>query len=589
MLVSPYIEDFFVLSSIHDHPLRIAQLEGYMHQFIRLIETTMQFVDDEKTIQFLQHSVRNAQGSWENLGKVFFNDAKRKLGIHPDTILWAKDFPTITIFGSKTPSVFLLNHKNIAFLEQKRTEIQKTLQRLCDTYCPHLLIAVPTIQMENVLMPKNTEVETAFKKIWALKKLPKSDLKKLVKIRGKKGWKEFELKVMNESYRQVVIAHGDFHRAFRRRLYKSCFRGEGNQTLFSDFVLLQLAECIYTLLSIDSIISIINEFNVPVIILENRYLSLYVPLISKQDKLPFHEELSSRDKRYQFFLSSSKSIPEENVPSLNLLNQTLSAVEKKLLSYLNYRLEQSLHKMVFIPKEKMMEIFGYPLDIEKEVILEWTESEKCPFVKVVWKGEEHFLATRNIIEDQIFRISWMIHQATHIKLRGSKYEDFVLETLRDLFPESFTSKNKFFWGVYEGEKKRLEIDRIFVDWNVFFMIECKNLRFIEDTSNFKALKSRELELKKYGEYLSIKASELSKIFSQIESKIPELKEYNCSQIAPVILYLYPDIISNYQVPFLTIYEFVRYLYSCKREKKFLPSFTDFSSAKFEMHVFDIVR
>ncbi|UCH30982.1 MAG: hypothetical protein JSV05_05585 [Candidatus Bathyarchaeota archaeon] len=105
MLGPPYIEDFFVLSSVHDYPWRVIQLEGYMHHFVRLIENSLQYIKDEKTAEFLQRVAQNARVSWENLGRVLFEKAKAKQGLPMSACFWPEDFPTIKILGCEKTTV----------------------------------------------------------------------------------------------------------------------------------------------------------------------------------------------------------------------------------------------------------------------------------------------------------------------------------------------------------------------------------------------------------------------------------------------------------------------------------------------------
>jgi len=589
MLGAPYIEDFCVLSTVHDYPLRVVQLESYINRFINLISETIDQIDDERTVEFLQRSSYNASKSYENIGERFFNEAKIKLGFPTGVLFWPKDFPTIRILNCERPTVKIFTKKDLTFLKQKKKEIKKTLRGLCDVYNPILLIAIPTIQMENVTIPKNSETQALFESAWASKELPVVEIEKIVKSIIENGLDNLEVKIMDESLRQIVLTESDLQRELRKRLYEQCSQGQGTETLFSEYILLQLIECLYTDISIDMIIGGITGYDMPIIILEDNFLSLHVPIISEQDTLPFQKELDERQKRYLHQFISSKAIDETSIPALYFLNKSLSKDEGELLSFLSYQIEKARFKMVVFPLEKANELYAKPLKIEEEVVDEWINGEKSPFIKVLWKGTEYCLATRNIIEDKIFRIAWRTNKATHVKLRGNKFEDFILEALKEVFPKSFQYKNKYFTGEYQGKRKKLEIDRIFAQNGLFFILECKNLSIIEDTTKIKKLKSREQELKAYGNYLEIKANQLAQNFKQIENSVPGLREFNCEKIAPVILSLYPDIFSFYKVPFMTIYEFIRYVSECQQKDEWSKTFEDLTGVTFEMRFYDIVR
>jgi len=506
MLGPPYIEDYFVLSSVHDYPLRVLQLEGYIHHFICLIENSLPYVRDEKTIEFLQRAVQNARKSWENLGEIFFREAKAKLGFPENACYWPKDFPTLKILGK--PEVRCFTVKDIEFFTRKKEELRETIRKLCDTYNPLLLIAIPTIQMENVAMPKNPEVEVLFKRVWTQRKIPSVDLEKISKHIFRTGLRQFEEKLMDESYRQVFLTETDLQREIRRRLCDLCSQGEGTETWISEYTLLQLMECLYTDISLDFVVGAMEEFNLPILVLEDDQLSLFVNVISKQDTLPFQEQLNERQKRYLLQFVDSKTAPEEDIPQLYFLNESLSENESELLSFLTWQIGESNSKMILFPRKSSGKLFSEPLQMDEEIVDEWIEGDKSPFVKVLWKGKRYCLTTRNILEDKLFRISWRINQAVHPKLRGNKYEDFVLHVLKELFPDALTEKNRFFWGEYKGKRKKLEIDRIFAMKEFFFLLECKNLSLIENTSDIRKLKSRQHELENYGDYLESKATQL---------------------------------------------------------------------------------
>jgi hypothetical protein len=152
--------------------------------------------------------------------------------------------------------------------------------------------------------------------------------------------------------------------------------------------------------------------------------------------------------------------------------------------------------------------------------------------------------------------------------------------LQKQFPTSLTAKNKYFFATVDGKKKKYEIDRTFVLNNLFFLIECKNLALIEDTADLRKLRSRCQELQEYGEYLEFKANLLKDNYRQLEMRIAQLRQRNCSRIIPVILSFYPDIVSFHKVPFLTIYEFIRYVSLCDQKGNFVSSFDDFSQTTF---------
>jgi len=254
-----------------------------------------------------------------------------------------------------------------------------------------------------------------------------------------------------------------------------------------------------------------------------------------------------------------------------------------------FLLQESDYKMVCFPRKVANDLFRENSETSESIISEWIDGPKSPFVKVTWKGEEYCLLTRTILEDRFFRISSNVHKGKHFKIRGARFEDFVLDVLQKQFPDAFTFKNKFFFATTNGKRKKYEIDRTFVTDSLFFLIECKNLMLPEDSANLKKIRSRYQELRKYGEYLEWKVNLLKDNFEQLETEIPELKRYNCTRLIPVIISLYPDLISFYKVPFLTIYEFIRYVSLCQRKGTFVPSFTDFSQTTFKFPSFTIKR
>lgn len=583
------IEDYFVLTSIHDPPIKVVQLEAYINAVTQLLSESLAYIKDENTKNTIRKEISNAMATKTNLGDAFFKEAKKSLGISQDEIIWPKDFPTVKILNATKTTVKLFSPNEVDFFLNKKREVESSLATLCNIYNPIMLIAFSTIQMQLATTSTNPEFAEFFKGVWTGKRIDYSVLEKIAQEVTKTGFRKFAVKATHETYRQMVLTGIDLQRALRERLYYYCSKGVGENTMISEYVFLQLFECLYSIFSINWIENMMNESQLPIFVLENEYTSVFIPLISANDSLPFQKELNDRERRLLFQHASSKATNEEKIPQWQFFLQNLSKFELNQLHFLIWYLGETPSKFVIFPKSEAQRIFNERQEFPEELISEWIDGPKSPFVKVKWKDEDYYLATHIIIEDKFFRIMWKAHQGKHIRIRGTRFEDFVLDVLQKQFPNSLTAKNKYFFATVSGKEKRYEIDRTFVLKDLFFLIECKNLLLIEDLADIRKLRSRNQELKGYGEYLEFKGNLLKDNYCQLETKIPLLRRHNCTRVIPVVLSLYPDILSFHKVPFLTIYEFVRYVSACEREGRFLESFSDFSGTTFNFPSFEIRR
>jgi hypothetical protein len=581
------VGDYFVLTSVHDPAMRAVQLESYLCMVKNLLEESLPHIKDIKTRQFISVEISTIQKTKHNVGEIFFSEAKTalKTGVG---LIWPKDFPTIKILNAKETTVRLFAPTEVDFFLKKKKEAEEAIAAQCNIYNPTLLIAISTLQMQFAITNTNPEFAEFFNNEWTGEKDRRELVEKLATKMLKEGIRKFEIGMMNETYRQMVLSGVDLQRALRERLFECCSKGKGEVTLFSEYELLKLFENLFTIFCIDWIENMMTELKMPVFILENEYVSIFVPLMSEMEPLPFQKGLNDRQNRLLFQYVSSRATNEEKIPQWQFFIQSLSEFERKQLHFLIYYLTEGAKlPIVIFPETSANEIFGGK-DLPEELVFEWINGPKSPFVKVKFKDENYYVATRMIVEDKLFRIMWVAHQGNHIRIRGTKFEDFILDVLKKQFPDELTYKNKYFF-TEEGKRNRYEIDRTFVLNELFFIVECKNLLLIEDTANFRKLRSRNQELKKYGEYLELKATLLKDNFEQLEEEIPQLSKHKCTRVIPVILSLYPDILTFYKVPFLSIYEFIRYVTACEAKKSLLDSYTDVSQITFQFPSYEIHR
>lgn len=587
-LGAPNIDDYFVLTSVHDPPMRAIQLEAYIFALHRLLMESLPLIKDENTKNFIKKTISTVQKSKTNLGDAFFSEAKKRLGL-PLTLIWPKDFPSIKFLNATKTTVKLFTPREVGFFLDKKREAENAIAALCSLHNPVMLTAFSTVQMQLSITSTNPEFAEFFNDVWTGEKNNQAVLEKMVQKMLTVGYRKFEVDSINETYRQMVLSGVDLQRALRGRLYKYCSRGRGENTLISEDVFLKLFENLYTIYCIDWIKNMMTELSVPIFVLENEWASVFFPLMSAMEPLPFQKGLSDRENRLFFQYVSSKATDEERIPQWQFFIQTLNEFELKELHFLVWYLTETPNMFVIFPESEANRVLNEKQEFPKEVPLEWINGPKSPFVKVRFKDENYYVATRMIIEDRFFRIMWEAHRDKHIRIRGTKFEDFVLDVLQKQFPDALTYKNKYFFVEVNDEKKRYEIDRTFVFNDLFFAVECKNLLLIEDTANFRKLRSRNQELKAYGNYLELKANLLKNNFEQLEESIPGLKQHNCVRIVPVILSLYPDILTFHKVPFLSVYEFIRYVSACEQQGRFLNSYTDFSKIVFNFPSFEIRR
>jgi hypothetical protein len=486
----------------------------------------------------------------------------------------------VRILGTDDITVKLLDKQDTVFLVHKKREIENLISKICEEYSAFALIWILTYQMQSSITCTNPEFADYFTATWRGKEKNKEVIEKNVNKMMEIGIRKYEEEAMNETYRQMVLSGVDLQRALRSLLYKYCATASGETNLFPESVSLQLFECLYSIYCLDWIEGMINETGIPIYIIENKLMTIFIPLMSKSDSLPFQKGLDNRANRLFYQQVTSRGTDETKIPQWQCFIKTLSLFEQKSLVFLTWLLyENTTTPFVIFGDKHANDLFNHENEFPKEVVFEWINGPKSPFVKIKFENETCYLATRMIVEDKLFRIMWESHQGDHIRLRGGKFEEFVLDMLQKQFPESFSYKNKYFFIKNNGETNRYEIDRTFVVDGLFFLIECKNLLLIEDTANFRRLRARDQELRGYGEYLELKATLLKDNFTQLEESIPGLKDQKCTQIIPLVMSIYPDMLTFHKVPFITIYEFIRYINLLKEKHKFIETFEDIASTE----------